>query len=125
MWIPPALDSDTLPSVSPWIPAFPVGHLHIEALNAATPFWLLGETSAHSSTGTDTHVDPPSSWAQKLALPQQECPSHPCLMHTCTNGVTINSQTAQTLWKLTEIILTDSNSQPTDPLVFPGSILDI
>lgn len=102
MWIPPALDSDTLPSVSPWIPVFPVGHLHILALNAASPLWVLEETPPHSSTGTDTHVDLPSSWAQKLARPQQQCPDLPCLMHTCTNGLPIKPQTAQTLWKLAE-----------------------
>lgn len=28
MWIHPALDSDTLPSVSPWIPDFPVALAH-------------------------------------------------------------------------------------------------
>lgn len=83
--------------------SFPGGHLHTEALNAATPLLLLGETSAHISTATDTHMDPPGSWAQKLPLLQQEYPSHPCLMHTCTNGLTINPQTGQALWKLAEV----------------------
>lgn len=74
-------------------PSFPS-----EALAHRSPqCWNL-TLAAGGDLCTQQHTHgPPSSWAQKLALPQQECPSYPCLKHTCTNGLTINPKTAQTL----------------------------